>query len=213
MTEAQLIALVYGCIGFVVVAAVMLPSYALVDYVRRGAVDLRRMIAVGAFLLYCCLAVAVVVFPVPGPTTPPLEQTVQLVPLQWIEDVGTEMRKYGLAPTLLNAVSTQTFQQAMLNVALFVPLGMFLRLVWRKGLRSTVKTGALVSFTVEITQLTANFGTAPMVYRVFDVDDLLTNTAGAFLGWLLAAAVLRRNRKDALADTRRMLVPAATAAR
>jgi len=110
-------------------------------------------------------------------------------------------------------VSTQTFQQAMLNVALFVPLGMFLRLVWRKGLRSTVKTGALVSFTVEITQLTANFGTAPMVYRVFDVDDLLTNTAGAFLGWLLAAAVLRRNRKDALADTRRMLVPAATAAR
>src|SRR5690606_5074715 len=135
--------------------------------------------------------VAAVMLPLPDPSAPRLEQTVQLVPLQWIDDIGAEMHKYGLAPTVANALATQTFQQAALNVLLFVPLGMYLRATWRRG-----AIGATA-----IAQLTANFGTAPFVYRIFDVDDIMNNTVGALLGWVVASAVL------ALRQARRVATP------
>ena len=139
---------------------------------------------------------AVVLLPLPEPGDPRLTQTVQLVPFQWIADVGTELDKYGLPDS--HALFTQTFQQLAMNVLLFVPLGMFTVLLWRRGPGFALLTGFGVSLAVEITQLTANFGTAPYPYRIFDVDDLMANTAGAVLGWVAAALFryLRRVTKE-----------------
>lgn len=201
MTNAQVIALIYGFIGFIVIGSIVLLPYALVQHTRHGRIDGRQVFVLGAFLLYACLAVAAVMLPLPDPSAPRLEQTVQLVPLQWIDDIGAEMHKYGLAPTVANALATQTFQQAALNVLLFVPLGMYLRATWRRGAIGATAVGAVVSLTIEIAQLTANFGTAPFVYRIFDVDDIMNNTVGALLGWVVASAVL------ALRQARRVATP------
>lgn len=66
------------------------------------------------------------------------------------------------------------------NVCLFMPFGFFLPLVYRK-LR-TFKTCLLLSFfmsfSIEASQyLFAN--------RIFDIDDILLNTVGGILGWIL----------------------------
>lgn len=66
------------------------------------------------------------------------------------------------------------------NVLLFVPLGIFLPLlfspfrVWWKALVYTF----VILLLVETAQLLSRLGTC-------DVDDLLLNIVGAFLGWLL----------------------------
>lgn len=73
------------------------------------------------------------------------------------------------------------------NVALFVPLGALLR----RGPVAAAVTGGAVSVFVELTQLTGLWFLRPCPYRVFDVDDLLANTAGALLGGFLAP-LLRR---------------------
>jgi VanZ like protein len=70
------------------------------------------------------------------------------------------------------------------NVALFVPLGLFLHLALRRSVLLTTTLGMLASVCVEILQL-------PIWSRSTDVDDVILNTAGAFAGALLAAAVLR----------------------
>jgi hypothetical protein len=72
------------------------------------------------------------------------------------------------------------------NVALFVPLGFFLYLALR---RLAVTTGVCtaVSMSVEILQL-------PIWTRSSDVDDVLTNTAGGFLGAIAGFAVLQLYR-------------------
>ena len=44
----------------------------------------------------------------------------------------------------------------------------------------------LFSLIIELSQLTGLFFTYPGSYRLFDVDDLLTNTLGGFLGTVLA---------------------------
>ncbi|MFS4437366.1 VanZ family protein [Paracoccaceae bacterium GXU_MW_L88] len=53
--------------------------------------------------------------------------------------------------------------------------------------------GALLSGGIELAQLTGLFGFYPCAYRTFDVDDLILNIGGIFLGALLSD-ILRRRR-------------------
>ncbi|TKG73206.1 VanZ family protein [Prauserella endophytica] len=185
MTWAQQTALGYGLLGFLVVWGTLLVPQVLTQYARFGRVLPKRIAVTAGVTLYACLAVAVVLLPLPGPGTPPLAQTVQLVPFQWVTDIGTELAKHHEPASA--ALFTQTFQQLAMNVLLFVPLGIFARMLWRQGAARTVLLGFGASLLIEFTQVTANFGTAPQVYRIFDVDDLMSNTAGALLGWIAAA--------------------------
>lgn len=188
MTNAQVTALQYGLIGFLAVWGTLLVPQLVLQLARYGRPRLRRLVTTAAVVFYACMALAVVFLPLPSANGRRLEQTVQLRPFQWIADIHTELVKHGLSAA--HWFSTQTFQQVALNVLLFVPLGIFARVLWRRGLVGALAVGAAVSLAIEITQLTANFGTAPFVYRIFDVDDLMTNTFGAGLGWLFGALLL-----------------------
>lgn len=185
MTNAQVTALQYGFIGFLALWTVILVPQLITQLARYGGLRVRGLLSTAAVLLYGCMTLAVVFLPLPGPGTRRLSQTVQLHPFQWITDIHTEMLKHGSQWFL-----TQTFQQACLNVLLFVPLGVFARVLWRRGLIGTLLIGFTASLLIEITQLTANFGTAPYVYRIFDVDDLMNNAAGAGVGWVFGALLL-----------------------
>ena len=72
------------------------------------------------------------------------------------------------------------------NIALFVPLGLLIRGGWTKTtIKRVVLLGFLCSLSIELVQLVVRLGW-------FDVDDILFNTFGVYLGvWLY---------DDALAD-------------
>lgn len=94
--------------------------------------------------------------------------------------------------------------QLVLNVALFVPLGFFVRALLRRGVVAATAIGFAVSLLIETTQLTGIWGLYDCAYRFFDVDDLLTNTSGAALGSLLSLPLVagargRRRRVGARA--------------
>ncbi|MDT7726935.1 MAG: hypothetical protein QOI21_3511 [Actinomycetota bacterium] len=198
MTHAQVTALTDGLLAFFAVWATILIPQLILHYGRFGRVDLRRMITTAVLTLYACLALAVVFLPLPGPNTKHPSQTVQLQPFQWIADTHAELLKHGLSSAY--ALTTLTFQQVALNVLLFVPLGLFARVLWKRGLIGTTLIGFAISLMIEITQVTANFGTAPFVYRIFDVDDLLNNTAGAMLGWVIGALFLALRKVPSTID-------------
>ena len=70
------------------------------------------------------------------------------------------------------------------NFFVFVPLGMLLAILgWR--VLATLGVALAVSLAIEVTQYFTNWG------RTADVNDLLTNVAGAGLGWLVAWLILR----------------------
>ena len=72
------------------------------------------------------------------------------------------------------------------NILLFVPLGVFLPLMGTKyrQLKSTVCFGFCMSLTMELLQV--------FTYRATDINDLITNTAGTLLGFLLVRTAMRR---------------------
>ena len=76
------------------------------------------------------------------------------------------------------------------NVAGFLPFGFFLPVVSERltGFFSVTIQGALFSLLIESVQLVTRSG-------VFDVDDLVLNTAGAAFGWLLFFAADRIRRR------------------
>ena len=119
----------------------------------------------------------------PLQTVPP-RQSVQLVPFQWIADTFRDGRI--------------AFDQMTLNVLLFMPLGAMLMFWGRRSIGQAALIGYGVSLVIEASQLTwAN--------RIFDVDDLITNTTGTALGWLGALAAVKvcaRVMTVGLADNR-----------
>lgn len=100
--------------------------------------------------------------------------------------VGTifDLKRYGIS---LNAdqINLLPFSKNIdliayfLNVLLFIPFGFFLPLIWANldKLRYTVLCGLSFSLLIEMSQLFNN--------RRTDVDDLLLNTLGTLLGYLL----------------------------
>ena len=82
--------------------------------------------------------------------------------------------------------SASYWRSTALNVLLFVPLGVLLPLLWgrfRSGWK-TVLFGFCLSLGVECLQM--------FTLRLTDVDDLITNTLGTAVGWLIACPTLRR---------------------
>ena len=74
---------------------------------------------------------------------------------------------------------------SLLNVLLFVPLGVFVPILWPKfnNLKSIIITGFLFSLFIEIMQLFA--------IRVTDIDDIIFNTLGALAGFFVYKIISR----------------------
>lgn len=77
------------------------------------------------------------------------------------------------------------YKNSLLNVLLFVPLGFFLAVLWRRY-RSFLRTalfGLCFSLSIELLQL--------FTLRATDINDLMTNTLGTVLGWCLGRLLLK----------------------
>ena len=84
-----------------------------------------------------------------------------------------------------NQFSLQAWLNVLLNIALFVPLGIVLPLlarVFRKWYLM-LAAGFGMTLLIEIAQLVTARG-------IFDIDDLVTNTVGTMLGWSIIMIIL-----------------------
>lgn len=92
--------------------------------------------------------------------------------------------------------STSNIMGMVLNMVMFAPLGFLLPAYFERYRHwgRTLAAGFLTSLTVELVQL--------FTFRATDVDDLIMNTLGTFVGFLLAKLIFRhrtalyRGRKD-----------------
>jgi len=81
------------------------------------------------------------------------------------------------------------WKNSILNILFFVPLGISLPILWSKFRigKNTVLWSLFTSLAIELLQI--------LTYRVTDVNDLITNTLGAYLGFLCSQVILKRSSK------------------
>ena len=93
-----------------------------------------------------------------------------------------------------NNYSAKNWANVLLNVAMFVPLGVLLPLMWRKLRRWAIPAGFFVSLAIELAQLALGRG-------ICDIDDLFCNTLGTMIGYfgvMLVLSLGAGNRKHGL---------------
>jgi glycopeptide antibiotics resistance protein len=167
-----------------VLAIALLVPFVAISYRRRGGLTPSRTLAWLALLVWMLAVQAYTLLPVPdGPYT--------CVGLEW--DPLQAFRDVFAA----GGIRGDAVQQLALNVLLFVPWGVLVRMLWRRGIVVATLSGLAISLLIETTQLTGVWGAFPCAYRLFDTGDLVTNTAGAALGSLAALPFLR-HRETAL---------------
>ncbi|WP_249124001.1 VanZ family protein [Saccharopolyspora erythraea] len=174
----------------VVLAVVFFVPFVVREYRRHGELGAGTAILRFAALLYVLALACFVLSPFPPVIDGFCEIFGRLRP-QWVPLAGFDgVRRPASWQEAAHLLATNgSVQQFALNVVLFVPLGVLLRRSLRLGLLRVGVLGFAVSLAIELTQLTGVWGLYPCPYRLFDVDDLIANTAGALAGRIAAPAV------------------------
>ena len=134
------------------------------------------------FLMYLCLLAYFMFFSESfGRTDTDRGYAYNLVPLKEITRYFRYYRTLGMPLFLINIVG---------NMVAFMPFGFFLPIISRRNRKwyNTVSFGLIFSLILETLQLIFKVGS-------FDVDDMLLNTVGAGLGFLVYRTVQRTRVK------------------
>ncbi len=174
---------------FPLLALVVMLPVAVLSYRHRGRAGGWTTLVFYCFLFYLLAAFLQTIIPLPAdPAGYCADQTYastpQLRPFYFVDVLETRARVSG---TWLNPAMWST----ALNVVLLAPLGFFVR--YLSGVRFLAATalGFMASLFFELTQLTGVWFIYPCAYRLFSVDDLILNTVGVALGWIVAGPLIR----------------------
>lgn len=157
---------------------------------RYGRFSARRLLGSAAICLYLTALATYTWLPFPPdsaawcsrhPSYGP-----QLIPFRFVSDIQRLTAGMGWRQRLTDF----SVLQVAFNVALFIPWGIIARRFFHRGIAWATFTGLAISMFIELTQYTGLWFIYPCSYRLADIDDLIVNTTGAFIGAVIAPALL-----------------------
>ena len=90
----------------------------------------------------------------------------------------------------LITLTPEDIKTSFLNILLLIPFGFGLPFITNFRMKRVVVMGALVSIVIELLQLMSGL-VANLTFRVADINDVIFNTIGALIGYLLFVAFVR----------------------
>ncbi|MEU0283566.1 VanZ family protein [Streptomyces sp. NPDC006195] len=194
MTDVYLLPMRTAALLFPVLALLMFVPTAIVLYRRHGVMTRWRVLSLYGGVYYALTAFCMTIVPLPKPSVNvcevyPTFAEPQLTPGVVFSDIWKEAHHRVTLDALI--LDNSAFWQTVCNLILLLPLGVLVRIHFRRGLIAATAAGVAGSLFFELTQYSGLWGLYECPYRLFAVDDLLANTAGAALGWALAGPLAR----------------------
>ena len=201
--SVYLIPLQSALLLFPFLAAMITLPYIIMQYRKYGSILPIRVLIVYSFIFYLLCAYFLVVLPLP-----PIEEVasytkpiMQLIPFASLKEFTMNSSLIWNDPaTYLTALNEPSLYLIVFNILLTVPFGVYLRYYFQCSWKKTLLLTFLLTLSFECLQLGALFGYYPRPYRLFDVDDLITNTLGGMLGYAItpvfAHFLVSRSRMD-----------------
>lgn len=184
-------AIKFAILVFPVLALVLTLPYITVQYHKYGSVSFLRSFILFTFIFYMLCAYFLVIMPLPHRYEVGPVREINLVPFKFIEKFRTE--------TVLNIHDRATYGAALrqeclyvvlFNVLLTMPFGMYMRYYFKRNFFVTSMLTFCLSAFYEFTQYTGLYFIYQGSYRICDVDDLIQNTVGGMLGYILMSIVI-----------------------
>lgn len=166
--------------------------YMLIQYRKFGSIPVLRTIIVYSFILYLINAYFLVILPLPSidEVAKYTSPTTQLIPFQFISDMIEQSKFVWSQPsTYVEIITNPVIYQVLYNILMILPFGFYLRYYLKKSLLETIGFSFILSLFFELTQLTGLYGIYPRGYRLFDVDDLIINTFGGLIGYIITPLI------------------------
>ena len=178
---------------FPFIAVTISVPFILIQYHKFGSISFLKSLVLYSFVLYMLCAYFLVILPLPdsGYVSQLTTSRCQWIPLQFIRDFLRETPLCLSQPSsYIRALKHGSFIVPAYNILLTLPFGIYLRYYFGTSMKKTVFLSFLMSLFFELTQLSGLYFIYPRSYRLFDVDDLLLNTLGGFLGYLCTPPVI-----------------------
>lgn len=165
----------------------LVPYY--IRHRERGVANPLRLLTFCSLVLYLLISWYFIVLPLPSEEW---LATIEPAKVNWLpgsyfrelqEETGFDIMERS---TYFSAIGSSFALQYWFNILMLVPLGMFVRYLFKLDVKRTAIICFCTSLLFEVTQLTGVFFLFSKSYRSFDVDDLLCNFLGGMLGyWLM----------------------------
>lgn len=101
--------------------------------------------------------------------------------------------------TIIESIKHQNYVQIWGNIILFMPLSVYFTILNKRAkfFWYSLICGFAITFTIESIQLLIDYVTH-YSNKVFDVDDLILNTIGFVLGWLLVKRLAKKLNENGI---------------
>jgi len=90
----------------------------------------------------------------------------------------------------LVTLTSQDLKTSLLNILLLIPFGFGLPFITNFRMKKIVVIGALFSIVIEFLQLITGF-MAKITFRIADINDVIFNTVGVAIGYVLFVGFVR----------------------
>lgn len=177
-----------GLIFFPILALLITIPYMISQYHKYGSIPYLKSIIVYSFVLYLLEAYFMVILPLPkiALVRNYTSDWAQLIPFNFISEINknTSLNLFNIG-SIIKFLTNPLVYQLLFNIFLTVPLGIYLRYYFKRSWKEVLVFSFLLSLFFEVTQITGLYGLYPRPYRIFDVDDLISNTFGGLLGYFI----------------------------
>ncbi len=153
----RLLSIGIDCISSIIF---VIPAVIVLQYAIFKQRNLNRFTAIFIFALYIIAVFSVVGIPAAG--TFKVDFSFNIIPL--IDIVNSPL---------------EYIKNTILNIILFIPMGFLVPAIWKnyRSIKIMFFMGLALSASIEILQI--------FTFRLTDIDDLITNTAGTVIGYYI----------------------------
>lgn len=190
--ETLMNSIVIGIKNFPIFAVIFTLPILLGQLLGQKKINIVRIAMSYAFILYSLCLISVVFLPLPSMTQAAnlCSHDIQFVPFHFVADIIKESPlEINNVRTYFQALTNKAVLQVVFNVLLTVPFGMFLRYRFHLNRKKIILCSFALCLLIEIAQLTGLFFIFKGSYRLCDVDDIMANTLGGFVGYTLVHMV------------------------
>ena len=173
---------------FPVLAFLITVPYMIFNYRKYGSVNKLRTLILYSFVLYLLTIYLLVILPLPNPESIRTTYTdmLNLIPFSFAMDFIKDSPFALSSPaSWVMALKHPSFYVPAFNILMLIPFGIYLRYYFKCSFKKTMLLTALLSLFFELTQLSGLYFIYPGPYRLGDIDDVIQNTTGGCLGYVL----------------------------
>ena len=183
-----------AAISFPAIAVIFTIPYLIYNYKKYGSIMSLRLWIIYSFILYMLITYCLIILPLPSAEKAQALRGhhLQLNPLNFIFDIIKNTKiDLNHPKSFLTIFNNWGFLTTIFNIFMTLPFGFYLRYYFQNNLKQVLIKSFLLSLFFELTQLSGLYFIYQGNYRLFDVDDLITNTLGGFLGFFLAGRLTK----------------------